>query len=91
MPILVRLDKVLAARGVLAKDMARELGMTEANVSLLRTGKARAIRFSTLASICEYLSCQPGDVLLYSSGEPEADDIRSVLETADDINFIPDT
>jgi len=63
MPIVVNLDVMMAKRKVRSKDLAERLGITEANLSILKTGKARAIRFSTLEAICEILECQPGDIL----------------------------
>lgn len=63
MPIVVNLDVMMAKRKVRSKDLAKELGITEANLSILKTGKAKAIRFSTLEAICRALDCQPGDIL----------------------------
>ncbi|MEL6360585.1 MAG: helix-turn-helix transcriptional regulator [Pseudomonadota bacterium] len=63
MQIIVRLDVMLARRKVRAKDLAAEIGITEANLSLLRTGKVKGVRFDTLAKICEALDCKPGDIL----------------------------
>jgi putative transcriptional regulator len=68
MPIVVRLDVMLAMRKVRSKDLAAHLGITEANVSLLKSGKVKGVRFDTLESICEYLNCQPGDLLEYQPG-----------------------
>lgn len=65
MPILVNLDIVLANRQVKSKELAEEIGITEANLSILKSGKAKAIRFSTLEAICEALDCQPSDILEY--------------------------
>ncbi len=69
MPIAISLDKVLATRGMTARELAQEVGITEANMSLLRTGKVKGVRFSTLEKICEILECQPGDLLKYEEGE----------------------
>ena len=69
MPIVISLDKVLAARGMTARDLAQEVGITEANMSLLRTGKVKGVRFSTLEKICEILECQPGDLLTFEPDE----------------------
>ena len=66
--IAVKLDDLLHDRRMTLTDLADRIGMTLANLSILKTGKARAIRFSTLEAICEALSCQPGDILRY---EPE--------------------
>jgi len=61
--IVVNLDVMLARRKVASKDLAEAVGITAQNLSILKTGKARAIRFSTLEAICRHLSCQPGDIL----------------------------
>ena len=63
MEIIVRLDVMLAQRKMKARDLAERIGISEQNVSLLRTGKVKGIRFNTLARICEVLDCQPGDIL----------------------------
>jgi len=63
MPIIVRLDDVLHRRRVTLTELSERIGITLANLSILKTGKARAIRFSTLDSICQALQCQPGDIL----------------------------
>ena len=63
MPILVKLDDLLHDRRMTLTELADRVGMTLANLSILKTGKARAIRFSTLEAICEALACQPGDLL----------------------------
>ena len=68
MPVIVTLDDVLHDRRMTLTELADRVGMTLANLSILKTGKARAIRFSTLEAICEALSCQPGDILRF---EPE--------------------
>ena len=68
MPITVKLDDLLHARRMTMTELAERIDLTLANVSILKTGKARAIRFSTLEAICEALSCQPGDILRF---EPE--------------------
>jgi len=65
MPIVVTLDLMLARRKMKAKDLAAFVGITESNLSLLRTGKVRGVRFETIAKICEALDCQPGDILEY--------------------------
>lgn len=66
MPIIVNLDVMLAKRKVRSKELAEAIGITEQNLSILKTGKAKAIRISTLHAICEYLACQPGDILEFS-------------------------
>ncbi len=63
--ITVHLDDVLRARGTTLTELAERIGLTLANLSILKTGKARAIRFSTLAAICAELQCQPGDLLRF--------------------------
>lgn len=65
MPIIVNLDVMLAKRKVRGKELAAEIGITEQNLSLLRTGKVKGVRFSTLEKICRILECQPGDILEY--------------------------
>ena len=69
MPIQVNLDIMLAKRKLKGKVLAAEVGITEQNLSLLRTGKVKGVRFSTLEKICEALDCQPGDILEYKSLE----------------------
>ena len=71
MAIAVKLDDLLHDRRMTLTELAERVGMTLANLSILKTGKARAIRFSTLAAICEALSCQPGDILRFEAGEEE--------------------
>ena len=65
MPIVVKLDDVLHARRMTLTELAERMGITLANLSILKTGKARAVRFSTLEAICGVLQCQPGDLLEY--------------------------
>jgi len=72
MPVIVRLDVMLALRKKRAKDLAAEIGITEANLSLLRTGKVKGVRFDTLARICAALACKPGDILDYEEGDENA-------------------
>jgi len=71
MPILVNLDVMIAIRKMKGKDLATRIGITEQNLSLLRTGKVKGVRFSTLEKICEVLECQPSDILEY---QPEAEE-----------------
>ncbi|MCI4662432.1 MAG: helix-turn-helix transcriptional regulator [Neomegalonema sp.] len=68
MPIIVTLDVMLARRKMRSKELAERVGITEQNVSLLKSGKVKGVRFDTLEKICEILECQPGDLLEY---EPE--------------------
>ena len=63
--IEVHLDKVLEERGMTSKELAEMIGITQANLSILKTGKAKGLRFSTLMAICEILDCQPADLLEY--------------------------
>lgn len=65
MPIRIKLDDVLHSRRMTLTELGDQVGLTLANLSILKTGKARAIRFSTLAAICDVLQCQPGDILVY--------------------------
>jgi putative transcriptional regulator len=74
MAIAVKLDDLLHDRRMTLTDLAERIGMTLANLSILKTGKARAIRFSTLDAICEALSCQPGDLLRFDPGQEDASD-----------------
>ncbi|MBT2766687.1 helix-turn-helix transcriptional regulator [Stenotrophomonas sp. ISL-67] len=67
MTIVVRLDVVLALRKVRSRELAQHIGITESNLSLLKSGRVRGIRFETLCKICEYLQCQPGDILVYEA------------------------
>lgn len=67
MPIVVNVDVMLAKRKMQSKELAEILGITQANLSILKTGKAKGIRFDTLEAICKALDCQPGDVLEYVS------------------------
>jgi putative transcriptional regulator len=69
MPIVVNLDVMLAKRKVKSKDLAEYIGITEANLSLLKSGKVMGVRFATLEAICRYLECQPGDLLEYHGDE----------------------
>lgn len=65
MSIVVNLDKMLVKRGMKSKELAEIIGITTANMSILKSGKARAMRFSTLEAICKALDCQPSDILEY--------------------------
>lgn len=68
MPIVVHLDVMLARRKMRSRELADVVGITEQNISLLKSGKVRGVRFETLARICEVLQCQPGDLLEYRAG-----------------------
>ena len=65
MPIILNLDVMLARRKMRSNELAARIGITTANLSILKTGKAQAVRFSTLEAICAVLECQPGDILEY--------------------------
>ena len=65
MPIVITIDRVLAARKLKAKELAAIIGVSETHLSLFRSGKVRGVRFSTLAKLCEALECQPGDLLTW--------------------------
>ena len=67
MPILVNLDSMLENRNMKSNELAEKIGITTANLSILKTGKAKAVRFSTLEAICRELDCQPGDILEYKN------------------------
>ena len=69
MAIIVNLDVMLAKRKMQSKELAEKIGITLANLSILKTGKAKAIRFSTLEAICKELDCQPGDILEYTKDD----------------------
>lgn len=69
MAIVVRLDVMLALRKARSKELAAYVGITETNLSLLKSGRVKGIRFETLEKICDYLECQPGDLLVY---EPDS-------------------
>lgn len=70
MPIVVNLDVMLARRKMRSRDLAQLIGIAEQNVSLLKSGKVKGVRFDTLEKICEALDCQPGDILEYRREEP---------------------
>lgn len=72
MPIELQLDILLVQKKKRSKELAEEIGITEKNLSVLKTGKAKAIRFSTLEAICKALDCQPGDLLRYSPEDQHA-------------------
>ncbi len=76
MAIIIRLDRVLADRKIKLNDLAEEIGITNVNLSNLKTGKVKAIRFSTLNAICKVLRCQPGDILEFV----DQDDTVTLIE-----------
>ena len=71
MPIVVNLDVMLARRKMRSKELAERIGLTEQNVSLLKSGKVKGVRFDTLERICAVLACQPGDILEYRPDDEE--------------------
>jgi putative transcriptional regulator len=73
MPIIVNLDVMLARRKKRSRDLAEYVGITEQNISTLKNGRVRGIRFSTLERICEYLECQPGDLLSFEPDDKTED------------------
>ena len=72
MAIVVNLDVMLARRKMRSRELAERVGITEQNISLLKSGKVRGVRFDTLAAICDVLQCQPGDILEYRPGDGPA-------------------
>jgi putative transcriptional regulator len=74
MPIIVNVDVMLAKRKMSSGELAEKVGITAANLSILKTGKAKAVRFSTLSALCKALECQPGDILEYQPGEEDDTD-----------------
>jgi len=70
MPVRIRLDRLLLERRMSLTELADRVGVTIANLSILKTGKARAIRFSTLGALCRELDCQPGDLVVFEPGPP---------------------
>lgn len=73
MPIILHLDMMLVIRKMKSNELARAVGITDSNLSSIKSGKIKGIRFSTLESICRYLHCQPGDILEYISDDDEED------------------
>lgn len=71
MPVIVNLDVVLAQRKVRSNELAKAIGITESNLSLLKSGKVKGVRFATIAAICRYLDCMPGDILGYVSSDDD--------------------
>ena len=74
MTIVVNLDVMLARRKMRSRELAERVGITEQNISLLKSGKVRGVRFDTLEAICRVLQCQPGDILEYRPGDAEPGD-----------------
>jgi putative transcriptional regulator len=80
MPIRVHLDRILLERRMSLTELADRVGVTIANLSILKTGKARAMRFSTLDALCRELGCQPGDLLIFEPGPPDDDEAEAAEE-----------
>jgi putative transcriptional regulator len=80
MPIRVRLDRLLVERRMSLTELADRVGVTIANLSILKTGKARALRFSTLDALCRELDCQPGDLVVFEPGPPDDTEAESLEE-----------
>ena len=74
MPIIVNIDVMLARRKMSSGELAEKIGLSATNLSILKTGKAKAIRFKTLIALCQALDCQPGDLLEYTEGEMDDED-----------------
>ncbi len=72
MPIIVTLDVMLARRKMRSRELAEQVGITEQNISLLKSGKVKGVRFETLSKICTCLDCQPGDILQYQREDDQA-------------------
>ncbi|MDK1326303.1 helix-turn-helix transcriptional regulator [Arthrobacter sp. zg-Y1143] len=81
MPIVVDIDVMLARRKMAVGTLAERIGITPANLAVLKNGRAKAVRFTTLTALCEVLECQPGDLLRW---EPEAADISAAVGNRDD-------
>jgi putative transcriptional regulator len=80
MPIRVRLDRLLLDRRMSLTELADRVGVTIANLSILKTGKARAVRFSTLDALCRELNCQPGDLISFEPGPADADEDEATVD-----------
>ncbi|WP_428376917.1 helix-turn-helix domain-containing protein [Lichenicoccus sp.] len=74
MPIILHLDMMLLRRKVRSNELARAVGITESNLSMIKSGRIKGIRFSTLEAICHYLKCQPGDILEYASDDNQGNE-----------------
>jgi putative transcriptional regulator len=85
MPIVVQLDLMLARRKMRSRDLAAAVGISEVNISLLKSGKVKGVRFDTLERICEVLQCQPGDLLVH---EPEAPVKKAPHESQSDASHL---
>ena len=83
MGIVVNVDVMLARRKMRLNDLAERVGITAQNLSVLKTGRARAIRFSTLEKLCEALDCQPGDLLVFDKSTAQIDDNQAVARAGE--------
>ena len=81
MPVRITLDALLARKGLKAKQVAAQIGVSETHLSLFRSGKVRGVRFATLAKLCAVLECQPGDLIVYDA---DAADLVATDSTDDD-------
>lgn len=81
MPVIVNLDVMLARRKMRSNQLARKIGITESNLSLLKSGRVRGMRFSTLAAICHVLECEPGDLLGYERSDDDVNAEQGEQET----------
>jgi putative transcriptional regulator len=81
MAIVVDIDVMLARRKMSVTSLAEQVGITPANVAVLKNGRAKAVRFTTLAALCEVLDCQPGDLLRWEPDEPDDPDKSGLVET----------
>jgi len=86
MPIIVNLDVMMARRKMSLNELSAKVDLTLSNLSVLKTGKAKALRFTTLEAICNALECQPGDILEYSAGSPAAKDGHSMASHSEDLS-----
>ena len=79
MSIIFRLDRVMADRKISLNELAKRIDLTDSNLSIFKTGKARAVRISTLDALCRELNCQPGDLMEYSPGQQDAEEGKGEL------------
>lgn len=77
MPVIVHLDVMMARRKIRSNELARLMGITESNLSLLKSGKVKGVRFRTIAAICYHLDCQPGDILAYERDDADLSRLTS--------------
>jgi putative transcriptional regulator len=83
MPLIIELDVMLARRKMRLNDLAAKVGITPQNLSVLKTGRAKAIRFSTLEKICSALDCQPGDILVFTEDKAKGGNFQTATSTVD--------